>query len=144
MINLQLPYSLVGRSIEAEFVAMAQTLGMGITAFSPIGGGLLSGKYRRTSDGLSGSGRLTTPNAAGREISPDDWKVIEALEEVATDLGRTMAQVAINWVVTQPAVGSVIIGASSAAAPTTRVLISDTATDPGRRGRRRACGGAPP
>ncbi|MFG3557082.1 aldo/keto reductase [Micromonospora sp. NPDC047557] len=113
MINLQLPYSLVTRDIEAEFVSMSQTLGMGITAFSPIGGGLLSGKYRRTSEGLSGAGRLTTPNAAGREISPNDWTVIDALESVAADLGRSMAQVAINWVVTQPAVGSVIIGASS-------------------------------
>ncbi|MDG4757478.1 aldo/keto reductase [Micromonospora sp. WMMD710] len=114
MINLQLPYSLVTRTIEAEYVAMAQTLGMGITAFSPIGGGLLSGKYRRTDEGLSGTGRLTTPDAPGRAISPGDWQVIEALEGVAADLGRSMAQVAINWVVTQPAVGSVIIGASSA------------------------------
>ncbi|MER7585980.1 aldo/keto reductase [Micromonospora sp. NPDC127501] len=113
MINVQLPYSLVTRDIEAEFVTMAQTLGMGITAFSPIGGGLLTGKYRRTSEGLTGTGRLTTPNAAGREISPSDWKVIEALEGVAADLGRSMAQVAINWVATQPAIGSVIIGASS-------------------------------
>ncbi|MFG2050875.1 aldo/keto reductase [Micromonospora sp. NPDC048935] len=114
MINLQLPYSLVGRGIEAEYVSMAQTVGMGLTAWSPIAGGLLSGKYRRTGDGLSGTGRLTNPDAAGREISPSDWQVIEALEEVAADLGRTMAQVAINWVATQPAVASVIIGASSA------------------------------
>ncbi|MEV4118905.1 aldo/keto reductase [Micromonospora sp. NPDC049645] len=113
MINVQLPYSLAGRDIETEFVAMAQTLGMGITAFSPIGGGLLSGKYRRTNEGLSGTGRLTNPDAPGREISPSAWKVIEALEGVAADLGRSMAQVAINWVATQPAVGSVIIGAST-------------------------------
>ncbi|MET8360271.1 aldo/keto reductase [Micromonospora sp. NPDC005171] len=113
MINVQLPYSLVGRGIEAEFVTMAQTLGMGLTAWSPIGGGLLSGKYRRTGEGLTGTGRLTNPDAAGREISPSDWQVIEALESVAADLGRSMAQVAINWVATQPAVGSVIIGASS-------------------------------
>ncbi|MEV1320371.1 aldo/keto reductase [Micromonospora arborensis] len=113
MINLQLPYSLVTRGIEAEFVSMSQTLGMGLTAWSPIGGGLLSGKYRRTDEGLSGTGRLTNPNAAGREISPGDWKVIEALESVAADLGRSMAQVAINWVATQPAVASVIVGASS-------------------------------
>ncbi|GAB3932578.1 hypothetical protein GCM10027614_02020 [Micromonospora vulcania] len=92
---------------------MAQTLGMGITAWSPIGGGLLSGKYRREGDGMSGTGRLTTAGAGGREISPSDWQVIEALEGVAADLGRSMAQVAINWVVTQPAVGSVVIGASS-------------------------------
>ncbi|MFC5924006.1 aldo/keto reductase [Micromonospora vulcania] len=113
MINVQLPYSLVARDIETEFVSMAQTLGMGITAWSPIGGGLLSGKYRREGDGMSGTGRLTTAGAGGREISPSDWQVIEALEGVAADLGRSMAQVAINWVVTQPAVGSVVIGASS-------------------------------
>ncbi|MBG6065143.1 aldo/keto reductase [Micromonospora ureilytica] len=113
MINVQLPYSLVSRDIEAEHVTMAQALGMGLTAWSPIGGGLLSGKYRRTSEGMSGTGRLTNPDAAGREISPSDWQVIEALESVAADLGRSMAQVAINWVATQPAVGSVVIGASS-------------------------------
>jgi aryl-alcohol dehydrogenase-like predicted oxidoreductase len=113
MINVQLPYSLVTRDIEAEYVTMAQTLGMGLTAWSPIGGGLLSGKYRRTGEGMSGAGRLTNPDAPGREISPGDWQVIEALESVAADLGRSMAQVAINWVATQPAVGSVIVGASS-------------------------------
>ncbi|WP_030490646.1 aldo/keto reductase [Micromonospora chokoriensis] len=113
MINLQLPYSLVTRDIEAEFVTMAQSLGMGLTAWSPIGGGLLSGKYRRTGDGVSGTGRLTNPAAAGREISPGDWQVIEALESVAADLGRSMAQVAINWTATQPAIASVVIGASS-------------------------------
>ncbi|MFF0151622.1 aldo/keto reductase [Micromonospora sp. NPDC005203] len=113
MINVQLPYSLVTRGIEAEFVSMAQSLGMGLTAWSPIGGGLLSGKYRRTGEGMSGTGRLTNPDAAGREINPGDWKVIEALESVAADLGRSMAQVAINWVATQPGVASVIVGASS-------------------------------
>ncbi|MEU1846209.1 aldo/keto reductase [Micromonospora sediminicola] len=113
MINVQLPYSLVSRGIEAEFVSMSQTLGMGLTAWSPIGGGLLSGKYRRTDEGVSGTGRLTNPDAAGRAISPSDWRVIDALESVAADLGRSMAQVAINWVATQPGVASVIIGASS-------------------------------
>ncbi|ASW53451.1 aldo/keto reductase [Plantactinospora sp. KBS50] len=114
MINLQLPYSLVGRGIEAEYVAMAQTVGMGLTAWSPIASGLLSGKYRRTGDGLSGTGRLTNPEAGGRAVSPSEWQVIETLESVAAELGRSMAQVAINWVATQPAVASVIIGASSA------------------------------
>ncbi|WP_410817122.1 aldo/keto reductase [Micromonospora sp. 050-3] len=113
MIKVQLPYSLVTRDIEAEHVTMAQALGMGLTTWSPIGGGLLSGKYRRTGESMSGTGRLTKPDAAGREISPGDWQVIEALESVAADLGRSMAQVAINWVATQPAVGSVVIGASS-------------------------------
>ena len=56
MINLQLPYSLVERAIEVEHVAMAQTLGIGITVWSPLGGGFLSGKYRAADQGLSGEG----------------------------------------------------------------------------------------
>ncbi|MFC0506384.1 aldo/keto reductase [Micromonospora costi] len=113
MINLQLPYSLLTRGIEPEYVPMAQSLGLGLTAWSPVGGGLLSGKYRRTADGLAGAGRLVTAGAGGRPVSDRDWRVIDALESVAGELGRSMAQVAINWVATQPAVGSVIIGASS-------------------------------
>ncbi|RKN21184.1 aldo/keto reductase [Micromonospora musae] len=114
MINLQLPYSLIARGIEPEYLPMAQSLGMGLTAWSPIAGGLLSGKYRRTADGLAGTGRLDGGDSAnGRPVSDRDWRVIDALDGVATELGRSMAQVAINWVATQPAVGSVIIGASS-------------------------------
>ncbi|MEV4513832.1 aldo/keto reductase [Dactylosporangium sp. NPDC049525] len=112
MVTLQLPYSLIARGIEPEYVPMAQTLGMGLTAWSPVGGGLLTGKYRRGADGLTGPGRLTTPGA-GRAVSDRDWKVIDALEAVALELGRSMAQVAVNWVVTQPGVGSAVIGASS-------------------------------
>jgi len=114
MVTLQLPYSLVARGVEPEFVPMAQSLGIGLTAWSPIGGGLLSGKYRRTAGGVSGSGRLTGGDGAGPDISDGDWKVIETLESVAAELDRSVAQVAINWVATQPAVASVVIGASSA------------------------------
>jgi len=113
VVTVQLPYSLLARGIEPEFVAMAQTLGMGLTAWSPVGGGLLTGKYRRDGHGLSGDGRLSTPGAGGRPVSESDWRVIEALEAVATDLGRSMVQVAINWAATQPAVASVVLGASS-------------------------------
>ncbi len=116
LVTVQLPYSLVNRAIEAEFVPMAQHLGMGITVWSPVAGGLLTGKYRRSADGLSGTGRLTNPDAvSGIPVGEREWKVIEALESVAAEIGRPMAQVAINWVATQPGVASVVIGASSAA-----------------------------
>ncbi|MFF5294379.1 aldo/keto reductase [Paractinoplanes globisporus] len=112
VITVQLPYSLNARQIEPEFVPMAQNLGIGLTAWSPIGGGVLTGKYRRTASGLTGDGRLGNPEA-GQRITEHDWQVIEALEKVAADLGRPMAQVAVNWVATQPGVSSVVIGASS-------------------------------
>jgi aryl-alcohol dehydrogenase-like predicted oxidoreductase len=115
IVTVQLPYSLNARQIEAEFTPMAQSLGMGLMAWSPIGGGLLTGKYKRTDAGLSGNGRLVTPGTGIPPSTEHDWQVIEALEKVATELGRPMAQVAVNWVVTQPAVSSVVIGASSPA-----------------------------
>ncbi|MEU8638540.1 aldo/keto reductase [Amycolatopsis sp. NPDC048633] len=105
MINLQLPYSLVQREIETEHVPMGQHLGLGVTAWSPLAGGFLTGKYR---DG--GSGRLSD----AQTWTERDWQLLKPLEEVAGKLGVTMAQVAINWVATQPGIASAIVGASSA------------------------------
>ena len=86
MITVQLPYSLITRGIEAEFVPMAQTLGLGLTAWSPVGGGLLTGKYRRAADGVAGAAgwqprRAGTPghrarlggNRGARERWPPTW-----------------------------------------------------------------------
>jgi aryl-alcohol dehydrogenase-like predicted oxidoreductase len=114
MINLQLPYSLVERAIEVEHVAMAQTLGMGITVWSPLAGGFLSGKYRAADQGLSGEGRLSIAGASGLDLTERDWHLLKPLGEVADRLGVTMAQVAINWAATQPGIASAIVGASSA------------------------------
>ncbi|MFJ9780183.1 aldo/keto reductase [Amycolatopsis sp. NPDC101161] len=107
MINLQLPYSLVQRQIETEHIPMGQELGLGVTAWSPLAGGFLTGKYR---DG--GSGRFSDPSE--QPWTERDWQLLKPLEEVAGKLGVTMAQVAINWVATQPGIASAIVGASSA------------------------------
>jgi len=113
MITLQLPYALNNRGIEAEFVPMAQSLGMGLVGWSPLAGGLLTGKYQRAAAGVTGTGRLDSPEWSKR-ITEHDWQVVDALAAVAADLGRPMAQVAVNWAVTQPGVASVVVGASSA------------------------------
>lgn len=115
LINLQLQYSLVERNLEHEFTPLAQTLGMGITAWSPLGMGLLSGKYRPSEGGSQGEGRLSSA-VGGQQLglfTERNWKVVATLEKVAKELGRDMSQVALNWVATQPGVGSVIIGAST-------------------------------
>ncbi|MDM4763044.1 aldo/keto reductase [Galbitalea sp. SE-J8] len=114
MITLQLPYSLVDRAIEAEHVPAGQELGLGITAWSPLAGGFLTGKYRASERGFEGEGRLAGTGGAGMERSDADWQTLAALELVADELGVSMAQVAVNWVATQPGVASAIVGASSA------------------------------
>ncbi|TDV56160.1 aldo/keto reductase [Actinophytocola oryzae] len=115
LVNLQLPYSLVDRAIEAEHVAAGQELGLGITAWSPLAGGFLTGKYRNAADGMTGDGRLTGDGAAGAAWTDRNWELLRTLSTVADKLGVTMAQVAINWVATQPGIASAIVGASSAA-----------------------------
>jgi aryl-alcohol dehydrogenase-like predicted oxidoreductase len=112
-ISLQLPYSLIARTIEQEHVAMGQALGLGITAWSPLGGGFLTGKYRQAAEGLTGKGRLGDAGGPGLSWTDRDWQLLTTLEGVADELGVTMAQVAINWVATRPGVASAIIGASS-------------------------------
>ena len=105
MINLQLPYSLIDRTIEAEHVAAGQELGLGITAWSPLGGGFLTGKYSRQ----GGDGRFKDQNS----WTDQQWDLLPVLEKVAGELDVTMAQVALNWVLTQPGIASAIVGASS-------------------------------
>lgn len=112
-IAMQLEYSLACRDIEYEFVPAAQNLGLGITPWSPLSGGLLTGKYKR---GEKGDGRLETmknaPNPVFNKLTEKNFKVVDVLLEVAKDVGRNPAQVALNWVTKRPGVSSTIIGAS--------------------------------
>lgn len=114
LVTVQLPYSLANRGIEPEFVPMAQTLGIGLTGWSPLASGLLTGKYRRTDTGAAGEGRIANPDAPGRPLTDHDWAVVDALREVADGLGAPMAQVALAWALAQPGITSLVIGASSA------------------------------
>lgn len=114
--SLQLEYSLTERNIEHEFTALGTQHGMGITAWSPLAMGLLSGKYRPSEDKGSGDGRLETmKDSTGpsfQKFSPRNWTIVAELEAVAKELNRGMAQVALNWVANRPGVASVIIGAT--------------------------------
>jgi aryl-alcohol dehydrogenase-like predicted oxidoreductase len=115
-VALQLEYSLAERNIEREYTALAQALGMGIMVWSPLASGLLSGKYRPGRDGASGSGRLQTmkdsSNPAFMKFTPRNFGIVAALEEAAGQVGRSMAQVALNWAASRPGVASVIVGAT--------------------------------
>jgi aryl-alcohol dehydrogenase-like predicted oxidoreductase len=117
LVNLQLEYSLIERHIEHEYTALATQLGMGITAWSPLGMGLLSGKYRPGEGGGTGDGRLAKVSGAPGfdRFTERNWRIVAELEQVAKAVGKPMAQVALNWVATQPGVGSVIVGATKLA-----------------------------
>lgn len=116
LIALQLEYSLVERNIEREHIPAAQDMGLGVCPWSPIAGGFLSGKYMRDESGGKGEGRLETlknsPNPVMRKFSERNWRILDALIDVANQLGKPPAQVALNWAVTQPGITSTIIGAT--------------------------------
>jgi aryl-alcohol dehydrogenase-like predicted oxidoreductase len=114
--TVQLEYSLVERNLEFEYTALAQHLHTGIMVWSPLASGLLSGKYKPSQQGGEGAGRLAmladSGNPAFNKFTERNWAIVAELEQVAQALNRSMAQVAINWVVNRPAVASVIVGAT--------------------------------
>ncbi|TPI42169.1 aldo/keto reductase [Mesorhizobium sp. B3-1-6] len=114
---LQLEYSLAQRDIEREFVPFAMHHGAGIMVWSPMASGLLSGKYRPTQAGNAGrlDGFRNTTHPSFQKFSERNWAIVAELETVAAELGRSMAQVALNWAATQPGIASVILGATKLA-----------------------------
>jgi aryl-alcohol dehydrogenase-like predicted oxidoreductase len=119
IIALQLEYSLVERSIEREHIPAALELGIGICPWSPLAGGLLSGKYKREGNSGTPQGRIDIVKAAGNTVfdrsTERNWKIVDVLLDVAQQIGRPPAEVALNWVATQPGVTSTIIGATKLA-----------------------------
>jgi aryl-alcohol dehydrogenase-like predicted oxidoreductase len=111
---LQLEYSLIERNIEREHIPVAQELGIGICPWSPLGGGFLTGKYKRQGDTGSGEGRLTK-NSPFNKFTDKNWRMLEVLLDASKQLGKSPAQVALQWVVAQPGITSTILGASSVA-----------------------------
>jgi aryl-alcohol dehydrogenase-like predicted oxidoreductase len=115
LIALQLEYSLAERNIEREHIPVAQELGMGLCPWSPLAGGFLSGKYRQEGQTGKGDGRLDEGKHAQlfNRFTEHNWRVLDALVDVAKQLNKTPAQVALNWVATQPGVTATIVGASN-------------------------------
>ena len=106
-VSLQAYYSLAGRDIERELVPLLRSERLGLMVWSPLAGGFLSGKYTR---GGEAEGRR-----ASFDFPPVDedraYDVIDVMREVAQTRGCTVAQVALAWLLRQPAVSTVIIGA---------------------------------
>jgi aryl-alcohol dehydrogenase-like predicted oxidoreductase len=113
----QYQYSLVERSIEHEFVPLFLAEGIGLTCWGPLGSGFLSGKYRRGQRAaVAAPGRIADATeeyeeAWERRNTERNWRVIEAVGEIAERHGASYPQVALAWLTGRPAVSSVILGA---------------------------------
>jgi aryl-alcohol dehydrogenase-like predicted oxidoreductase len=106
----QPPYNLLDRRIERELVPAAQTYGVGLIPWSPLAGGLLTGKYQRGQEMPEGA-RFASANYQGaRRLTERVYDVVEALQPLAAEKGCTLSQLALAWVMAQPGVTSAIIG----------------------------------
>jgi aryl-alcohol dehydrogenase-like predicted oxidoreductase len=110
--SVQAYYSIAGRELEREIVPVALDQGLSILVWSPLAGGLLSGKFKQDSAGPEGARRTTF------DFPPIDrpraFRIVEAMRPIAAAHGVSVARVALAWVLCQPGITSVIIGAKSA------------------------------
>ena len=108
LVALQIEYSLLERTVEGELLPMAQELGLGVTPWSPLKSGVLSGKYTREN-----AGKVKADRGAWVESNLGEraYSVIDVLLRVAKELDSTPARVALAWVQNRPGVSSTIIGA---------------------------------
>jgi aryl-alcohol dehydrogenase-like predicted oxidoreductase len=107
----QVYYSLIGREYEWELMPLGVDQGVGALVWSPLGWGRLTGKIRR-GQAFPAVSRLHKTSEQGPQVSDEYlFKAVDALDEVAKETGKTVPQVALNWLLQRPTISSVIIGA---------------------------------
>jgi aryl-alcohol dehydrogenase-like predicted oxidoreductase len=111
-------FSLVERNIEREVLPVCEEEGLGVIPWSPLGGGFLSGKYRRGEEPPRGS-RISEAVESmeeywDRRATERNWAVLDVVDEISEATGKSYAQISLNWLLRQPAVTAPIIGARTA------------------------------
>jgi aryl-alcohol dehydrogenase-like predicted oxidoreductase len=115
LVSLQPQYSLIWRDIELDILPTATRHGMGIIVWSPLGGGMLTGKYTKGGE-LPPDGRLSQGSDMGAEgmrrltLTDRNFEIVAAVDKVAAELGSTATAVSLAWLIGRPGVTSVIIG----------------------------------
>ena len=116
---LQIEYSLVERSVEHELMPMARALGLGVMPWSPLGGGILSGKYGQADLDTRGERDVAATRkgviASSGLLNATSLAIAGVVAEVAAEIGATAAQVALAWTLRHPAVTAPVIGARTLA-----------------------------
>lgn len=127
-ISAQIYYSIGGRDVEREIVPWAQDRGVAILPWSPLAGGLFSGKYDLESPGPQGARRTTFDFPPVDKIRAKG--ILKVLKEVATSLGAPVSRVALAWLLTRPFVTSVIMGAKTKEQLTDNLMATDLVLSP--------------
>jgi aryl-alcohol dehydrogenase-like predicted oxidoreductase len=117
LVALQIEYNLIERTTERELIPMANEMGLGVVPWSPLGGGILSGKYSRE-DFLNES--ASTGSHASRKsdlatldrFTERNFQIVAEVKKVASEVQKSPAQVALAWLLSKPTVTSVLLGAS--------------------------------
>lgn len=119
LVALQIEYSLVERTVEHELIPMAQALGLGVLPWSPLGGGILTGKYSPADLSEENSADVSPSRkgviASSGHLNARSLAIAEAVGEVAEAIGASRAQVALAWTLRNPAVVAPVIGARTLA-----------------------------
>lgn len=108
-------YSLLGRDYEWELMPLGLDQGVGAVVWSPLGWGRLGGRYRR-SQPIDAASRAVQNGTSAPQVSDEVfYNVMDVLDAIAAETGKTVAQIALNWVLGRPTVATVIIGARTEA-----------------------------
>ena len=113
LVASQPAYSLMNRAPEGEHIQAALAYGVGLTTFSPLAGGFLTGKHRRGAGALEGTRLARNPRAGETVLTDKNFDQLEAWEKIAADAGVSMTDLAVGWIAQQPSVASVICGATN-------------------------------
>jgi aryl-alcohol dehydrogenase-like predicted oxidoreductase len=116
LIALEIEYSLIERTVERDLIPMARELGLGVIPWSPLASGVLTGKYTRadlqvTDSSVTASGTRRTIAAANGALSERGLEIADVVKQVAAEIGKSPAQVALAWTLLNPAVTAPIMGA---------------------------------
>ena len=142
LVALQIPYNLVERTVERDLIPMAAAMGLGVTCWSPLAGGVLTGKYGR-SDLQPGTG----PRAGGgppsrKEVAAGNGfltarglEIAQVVKDVSAEIGTTPSRVALAWTLLNPAVAAPVVGARSLAQLDDNLGALQVGLEPGQQAR---------
>ena len=105
-------YNLLARAIEDEYLPFCKRFGVAVVPYNPLAGGLLTGKQSRENKPVAGSRFDGNKMYLDRYWHADDFAAVEELKSVARDAGKTLVELALQWVLSQEQVDSIILGAS--------------------------------